>query len=86
MDWKLASFVLNCAQFLGFLVAFCVLKFNDFKHLEKAVEELKNTHEKFREEEHQKHSQNLEVLRELTGQVAYLNGKANATEEINKKK
>lgn len=57
------------------VIGFCIIKFNDFSHLENDVKDLEKKQEKYEDKQNERHEENLKALGELATQVSYLCGK-----------
>ena len=86
MDWRMVGVILSLFQFIFMAVIFSVLKFNDLKHLDADVHELKKEfHDSvnkltndFHESElknSERHAQNIEAMGKISNTVSHLTGK-----------
>ena len=74
-DWKIAIFGLNIVQFVGMMVVFSVIKFNDLRHLEEDVKALDRKQREYEIKQDDRHIANLEAIKDVAVKVGELSGK-----------
>ena len=80
MNWIHISLGFSVFTWITGAIAFCIIKFNDFKHLEDTVEKLSVKQEKTEEKQNVRHEENIKELAKLSKEVAYLCGKQDTNE------
>jgi len=72
MDAKL---IFQLFMYACTLIGFCIIKFNDFAHLEKNVNDLKHDIKEIESKQDKRHDENLKQLSKLESSVSYLCGR-----------
>ena len=80
MDWKLITFCYSVFVSICGVVGFCIIKFNDFVHIEKKVDSLDEKIDKLEEKQNNRHEENLIALGKIAKDIAYLKGKQEGKE------
>ena len=75
MDWRMVGVLCNLFQFIFIAVIFAVLKFNDLKHLDEDVRELKKDFHASELKNSERHTQNIEAMGKISNTVSHLAGK-----------
>ena len=75
MDWRMVGVILSLFQFIFIAVIFSVLKFNDLKHLDTDVRELKKEFHEFEIKNSDRHTQNIEAMAKVSNTVSHLAGR-----------
>jgi len=75
IDWKLASFGLGLIQFIGMMIVFAVIKFNDLRHLDEDVRDLKNKQHEYELKQDDRHIENVKAIGKLDTKISELVGK-----------
>jgi len=75
MDWRMAGVILSLFQFIFMAVIFSVLKFNDLKHLDEDVSELKKEFHASELKNSERHTQNIEAMAKVSNTVSHLAGR-----------
>jgi len=75
MDWKI---ILQLFMYTSTVIAFCIIKFNDFAHLEKGVNELKQDLKTSKEKQNTRHEENIKTMNGMSNKISELVGKCNA--------
>ena len=75
MDWRMVGVLCNLFQFIFIAVIFAVLKFNDLKHLDEDVRELKKNFHESELKNSERHTQNIEAMGKISNTVSHLTGK-----------
>jgi len=81
IDWKMISVVLMVFQFIFTAVVFSVIKFNDFKHLEDNVNELKDKVEDSESKQVERHLSNITAINNIAVEVGKINSRCNTFHE-----
>ena len=74
-NWNMWVFIMMVAQLFLTVGGFCLLKFNDFKHVEKATNKIMEG-----QESHTKQ------LTDISDRVSYLEGREGVTRRVRRKK
>jgi len=82
IDWKMAIFGLSLIQFVFTAIIFCVIKFNDLKHLDEDVKKLEERQQNVEISQAKQHKENLNAINKLGNAISFLSGRFDATEEI----
>lgn len=82
IDWRMISFGFSFIQFVFTAIIFCVIKFNDLKHLDQDFKDLKNDIKKYETQNDTRHLENLKAINEIAVQLSGLAGRCNAVQEI----
>jgi len=69
MDWRMLGLGFNVFGWITGVVAFCIFKFNDMKHLEKKVQRVED-----------KQDETIKELSNLSKKVSYLCGRQDIKE------
>ena len=75
MDWRMVQVIFNLFQFIFIAVIFSVLKFNDLKHLDEDVNELKKEFHASELKNSERHTQNIEAMAKVSNTVSHLAGR-----------
>jgi hypothetical protein len=75
LNWQFVNFIFNTFSFIVGIVAFCIIKFNDFKHLELRMTKHEDSHTLIETKQIERHEGLLKSINELTREVAFLSGK-----------
>jgi hypothetical protein len=75
LDWRMVGVLFNVCQFIFMGFIFAVLKFNDMKHLDSDLNELKKDFQSYELKNDERHIENLKSLNSLSTTVANLVGK-----------
>jgi hypothetical protein len=78
MDWRMVGVFLSLFQFIFMAVIFSVLKFNDLKHLDIDLKELKKEFHEYELKNDERHMDNLKSVGTLAENVSNLAGKFEA--------
>lgn len=78
LDWRMIGVLIGLFQFIFTAVIFSVLKFNDMKHLDSDLKELKVQFHNYELKNDDRHIENLKALNGLSTTVANLSGKFDA--------
>lgn len=79
------SLIFSLCTFFGGGIAFCILKFNDFKHLEKNYEKSEKQKEEFENKINEKLDKLLTLQTTNTTDIAIINERCNIHKTINKR-
>ncbi len=82
IDWKLASFSLGLIQFIGMMTVSAIIKFNDLKHLDEDVRDLKTKQHEYELKQDERHIENIKSIGKLDTKISELVGKFNAMNNI----
>lgn len=74
MDWKLISVIFSVFQFVFMAVIFSVIKFNDLKHIDEDLRDLKKEFHKSELSNSDRHIEALKATSDLSVVVARLAG------------
>jgi len=75
MDWRMVGVLCSVFQFIFMAVIFSVLKFNDLKHLDEDVKDLKKEIHETEMKNNDRHLQNVKAIGDVATIVANLAGK-----------
>lgn len=78
MDWRMISVCFSVFQFIFMATIFAVLKFNDMRHLDIDLKELKKEFHDYELKNNDRHIDNLESLKEISNTVSNLAGQFEA--------
>jgi hypothetical protein len=74
-DWKIVILGFNVFTYISGAIAFCIIKFNDFKHLEDDVKDLEAKQDTYELKQNKRHEENIRELAKLAKEVSYLCGR-----------
>ena len=80
IDWRLVSLAFSVFTWITGIVGFCIIKFNDFKHIEVSVKKLETKQEEYEKKQDERHLENIKELAKLSNAVSYLSGKQDIKE------
>ncbi len=80
IDWRVISLIFNVFTWITGIVGFCIIKFNDFSHIEASVKKLEAKQEKYEQKQDERHLENLKELVKISNAVSYLSGKQDIKE------
>lgn len=74
-DWRFISFAYSVFVSICGVVGFCIIKFNDFAHIESKVNDLSQEISVIEKKQDTRHDDNMKALMKITNDVSYLCGK-----------
>ena len=74
MDWRMISVCFSIFQFIFMAIIFAVLKFNDMKHLDMDLKDLKKEFHSYELKNDERHIQNLKAMSDISSAVSNLSG------------
>jgi len=75
MDVKWIILGFNIFAYVTGIVGFCIIKFNDFRHIENDVEKLEKRQEDYEIKQNDRHEANVKSINNLAVKVGELTGK-----------
>jgi hypothetical protein len=79
--WNMVSILFGIFQFIVAVVGFCVIKFNDFKHLEVRMTKHEDSHTTMETKLDERHEKLVQSISNLAVEVAYLTGRKQYNKE-----
>lgn len=78
MDWRMVGVLFSFCQFVFVAIIFSVLKFNDLKHLDEDMRDLKKSFHAHELKDDERHTDNIKAMGQISITVSNLAGKMEA--------